>query len=240
MGPHLLAVAALAVVASAHTIFCQLEYDNKNYGVSYAIRTPSYDGPQTDVSSNYMACNGGSNPTTPSSKIIQVKAGSDVKAIWRKTLDTKTARAGTDDVIDSSHKGPTIAYLRKVSDATQDSGVGDGWFKIQEDGLSSGKWGTENLISNAGEQTIHIPDCIEDGQYLLRAELIALHGASSPGGAQFYMECAQIEVTGGKASKKPATVSIPGAYKKNDPGVVINIYQNLNSYQVPGPDVFTC
>ncbi|KAH9900087.1 glycoside hydrolase family 61 protein [Xylariomycetidae sp. FL2044] len=235
-----LAVAGFAATASAHTIFCQLEYESKNYGVSYAIRTPSYDGPQSDVSSSYMACNGGSNPTTPSSNVIPVKAGGEVTAIWRKTLDTNTARPGTDDVLDSSHKGPTIAYLKKVTDATKDTGIGDGWFKVQQDGLAGGKWGTDNLISNGGKQVIKIPECLPDGQYLLRAELIALHGARSAGGAQFYMECAQIEVTGGSGAKTPATVSIPGAYKANDPGIQLDIYQGVTSYTVPGPDVFTC
>jgi hypothetical protein len=33
-------------------------------------------------------------------------------------------------------EGPTMAYLKKVSDATTDSGVGGGWFKIQESGLN--------------------------------------------------------------------------------------------------------
>lgn len=63
-----------------------------------------------------------------------------------------------------------------------------GWFKIAEDGLdSSGKWGVDRLIANGGVQTITIPACIAPGQYLLRGELIALHAASSSGGAQFYM-----------------------------------------------------
>ena len=63
-----------------------------------------------------------------------------------------------------------------------------GWFKIASDGLGSdGKWGVDRLISNGGVQTITIPQCIAPGQYLLRGELIALHGASSSGGAQFYM-----------------------------------------------------
>jgi len=63
-----------------------------------------------------------------------------------------------------------------------------GWFKIADDGLdSSGKWGVDRLIANGGVQTITIPQCIAPGQYLLRGELIALHSASSQGGAQFYM-----------------------------------------------------
>jgi hypothetical protein len=53
------------------------------------------------------------------------------------------------------------------------------------------------------------------------------------------MECAQINITGGSGSKSPATVSIPGAYKATDPGILINIYQTLSSYTIPGPAPFS-
>lgn len=95
--------------------------------------------------------------------------------------------AGANDVMDPGHKGPVMAYLKKVSDATKDSGVGNGWFKIQEEGFSNGKWGTDTVINSGGNQQIKIPDCIEDGQYLLRAEMVALHGARSTNGAQLYV-----------------------------------------------------
>jgi hypothetical protein len=38
---------------------------------------------------------------------------------------------------------------------------------------------TEVQIANDGYQAITIPTCIENGQYLLRAELIALHAGES-------------------------------------------------------------
>lgn len=60
-------------------------------------------------------------------------------------------------------------------------------FKIQQDGLSGGVWGTSKVIENGGLHSIKIPDCIADGQYLLRAEMIALHAAGSSGGAQLYV-----------------------------------------------------
>lgn len=84
-GITLLAAAASASVASAHTIFVQLDAGGKTYPVSHAIRTPTYDGPITDVSSNDLACNGGPNPTTPSNEIITVTAGSTVKAVCMET-----------------------------------------------------------------------------------------------------------------------------------------------------------
>ncbi|KAI1427733.1 glycosyl hydrolase family 61-domain-containing protein [Xylaria sp. FL1777] len=226
-------VAAAVSVASAHTIFLQLDSNP----ISYGIRTPSYDGPITNVASNDVACNGGPNPTTPSDKIINVKAGSTVNAIWRHTLTS-----GSNDVMDPSHLGPTIAYLKKVTDATKDVGYGGGWFKIQEDGYTNGVWGTSKVINNAGIHAIKIPDCLADGQYLLRAEMIALHGAGSPQGAQLYMECAQINISGGSAKVSPATYSLPGIYKATDPGLLINIYQMTaaSTYTIPGPSLFTC
>jgi hypothetical protein len=113
-------------------------------------------------------------------------------------------------------------------------------------------------------QTITIPACIAPGQYLLRGELIALHSASNAKGAQFYMECAQINIQGASASKTPATVSLPGAYSANDKGknscfshlgvlqwtegfanvwvigILYNLYSGQKTYTAPGPSVFSC
>lgn len=172
---------------------------------------PSYNGPIEDVTSDSIVCNGPPNPTSPSDKVITVEAGSTVTAIWRYMLDT--TGSAPNDIMDSSHKGPTMAYLKKVDNAVTDSGVGDGWFKIQEDGLSGGVWGTEKIINGEGRHDVQIPECIEEGQYLLRVEMLALHGAGNYPGAQFYMECAQINVVGGSGAKSPSTVSFPGAYK---------------------------
>lgn len=59
-------------------------------------------------------------------------------------------------------------------------------------------------------------------RYLLRAELIALHGAANYPGAQLYMECAQLSVSGG-GSANPPTVNFPGAYKGSDPGIKFQV-----------------
>jgi len=237
-----LVLSALSGVALSHTIFVQLESGGTLNPISYGIRDPSYDGPIQDVTSDDLACNGGPDPTTASSDIINVVAGSTVQATWRHTL-TSTAANDATYVIDPSHKGPVIAYMKKVTDATTDVGYGTGWFKVSEAGLTdvaTQDWATTDLIAAAGVQDIPIPACIEDGQYLLRAEIIALHAANSEGGAQFYMECAQINVSGGSGAKTPATVSLPGAYSATDPGILINIYETLPSYTVPGPTPFTC
>ena len=208
----LLTPLVVASAASAHTIFSSIEVDGTNYGVGNGVRVPSYNGPIEDVTSDSIACNGPPNPTSPTDLVIDVQAGDTVTAVWRYMLST--TGSAPNDIMDSSHKGPTAAYLKKVDNAATASGAGDGWFKIQQDGLdSSGVWGTERIINGQGRHDITIPDCIEPGHYLLRAEMLALHAAGSYPGAQFYQECAQINVIGGSGNKSPSTVSLPGAYK---------------------------
>jgi cellulase len=61
------------------------------------------------------------------------------------------------------------------------------------------------------------------------------------------MECAQIRVTGSGTNQGSNTVSFPGAYKANDPGIQVNIYDTKGqpymggkAYQIPGPAPITC
>lgn len=61
------------------------------------------------------------------------------------------------------------------------------------------------------------------------------------------MECAQIRVTGSGSSKGSNLVSFPGAYKANDPGILVNIYDNSGNpymggkqYTIPGPAPLQC
>ena len=50
------------------------------------------------------------------------------------------------------------------------------------------------------------------------------------------MECAQISISGGTGTAKPTTYSIPGIYKGNDPGLLIDIYSMKPNaqYIIPG------
>ena len=43
-------------------------------------------------------------------------------------------------------------------------------------------------------------------------ENIAVHAASTYGGAQFYLSCGQVEITGGGNGTPGPLVSIPGVY----------------------------
>ncbi|RYO80683.1 hypothetical protein DL764_009867 [Monosporascus ibericus] len=70
--------------------------------------------------------------------------------------------------------------------------------------------------------------------------MIALHIASSPQGAQLYMECAQINISGGKATTTPQTHSIPGIYMAISPYLSRDPLEPTRSceYTIPGPNVF--
>jgi lytic cellulose monooxygenase (C1-hydroxylating) len=98
-------------------------------------------------------------------------------------------------------------------------------------------WGTDVLNAACGKYNVTIPKDIAPGNYLLRAEVIALHVAGSVGGAQFYMSCFQLSVTG-SGTASPATVKLPGAYSATDPGILFNLYGSYTTYTVPGPTVY--
>ncbi len=80
--------------------------------------------------------------------------------------------------------------MTKVMDATTVDGSTP-WFMIFENGYdpNTGNWGNDIINEGCGKQQLKIPADIANGDYLLRAETIALHAAGQPGGAQFYMSC---------------------------------------------------
>lgn len=62
------------------------------------------------------------------------------------------------------------------------------WFKIDEAGLQSpgspGTWASDVLVGTEKQYTVTLPTDLTDGDYVLRHEIIALHGAGEMGGAQ--------------------------------------------------------
>ncbi|KAG8984141.1 hypothetical protein FRB90_005541 [Tulasnella sp. 427] len=119
--------------------------------------------------------------------------------------------------------------------------TGNVWIKIAEDGYNPNRsipWAEENIHS-VGTYTFTIPASLANGEYLLRHEILGLHVASQVNGAQFYPTCIQIKLTGG-GSATPTGVALPGAYKTNDPGILMQLYtvtpQNP-AYVIPGGPV---
>ncbi|EWC46811.1 hypothetical protein DRE_04056 [Drechslerella stenobrocha 248] len=240
----LAAVVALAGSASAHTVFQRLWVNGVTPGQNVGIRVPLYDGPITDVSHNGIICNGaGINPMRqpPPGAIIDVPISSTLTMEWHHGTEGPNPLDSSDPV-DPTHKGPIMVYLAKVDDALTPTVTGLKWFKIYEDGLdvATNTWAVDKFVAAKGYVDFKLPSCIPPGNYLLRGELLALHGASGTGGAQFYMSCAQINVIGG-GNANPPTVNFPGAYSATDPGILVNIYYPpLSTYVIPGPRPFTC
>lgn len=127
------------------------------------------------------------------------------------------------------HPGPVQVYMAQVpagQDAAKWSGEGNVWFKIQGDPPTVTDKGLQWPHAGNMQKTVDfkLPASLPAAAYLLRVEQIALHGAGSDGGAQIYIQCAQVKVTGnGNGSPRPK-VAFPGAYKTADPGIKIQIY----------------
>ncbi|KAF2645727.1 hypothetical protein P280DRAFT_532065 [Massarina eburnea CBS 473.64] len=232
----LAALSALSSTVAGHATWQQLWVNGEDLE-STCVRLPASNNPITDVTSNDLRCNAGSAAAASN---CAVKAGDTVTI----EMHQHNSRGCTEEAIGGAHYGPVLAYMSKVDDAATADGSSS-WFKVYQDtwgkasSTSQGSddfWGTKDLNTNCGTMDFTIPSDLAAGDYLLRSEAIALHSASGVGGAQFYMSCYQLTVTG-DGSATPAGVSFPGAYDAADAGIQINIYQQLSTYVAPGPTV---
>jgi len=190
----------------------------------------SFNNPIRDVTSNGMSCGFLPEAASQSPQTCDAPAQSSITLQWNNY-----GNFSGDNVIDLSHKGPIMVYMAPLNS----SGQGPVWFKIYEDGLdpSTQEWATHGLLRNKGRLTINLPKNIPSVKYLIRTEVIALQGASRVGGAEFYVNCAQIDYTGGSGKIMPSGVRFPGAYNATDPGILLDLYLEPTSYEIPGPRV---
>nr|OQO18718.1 hypothetical protein B0A51_12392 [Rachicladosporium sp. CCFEE 5018] len=230
--------AALAVrEVAAHATFQDLWVNGVDQR-QQCVRLPQSNSPLQDVTSNNIRCN--ANIGAVSGRCA-VAAGDTVSIEMHQQGGDRGCGS---EAIGGAHYGPVHAYLSKVSDARTADGS-SGFFKIFANTWAPAKagaadndyWGTKELNNCCGKMDVTIPSDIPAGDYLLRAEVIALHVASGLNGAQFYVSCYQITVSGG-GSASPATVTFPGAYKNTDPGIYIDIHNSISTYIDPGPTVY--
>ncbi|RDB26589.1 putative endo-beta-1,4-glucanase D [Hypsizygus marmoreus] len=220
----LTALCVAVTQVKAHYTFPSLVVNGKTTAAWANVRqTNNYNSrsPVTDVKSADFRCY--TSQTGATATTIDVAAGSQLGIVSDGTI---------------YHPGPVNVYMAKApSTAAGWSGDGAVWFKVHEvgavtDGGSSINW----PAYNAPSVTFTLPKSLPSGQYLVRIESIALHSASTFGGAQFYISCGQINVTGGGSGKPGPLVSIPGVYTGNEPGILINIYYPVpKTYTNPGP-----
>ncbi|KAJ6259131.1 Endoglucanase-4 [Drechslerella dactyloides] len=216
---------SLPVSVLAHQNLHQFWVNGVSPGYEVGIRMPPSNNPVTDVNSNDIACNvNGSNGANVA--VVNANAGDTIQVQW--------------DV--SSHPGPIVHSLfGPVSSAKTATGIG-AWFKIQELDYANNLWANQVLEANAGKFTFTLPRNLASGEYLLRSEMLALHGAQTLGGAQFYIGCMQLKITGPGGNCSPK-YNLPGAYKAADNNIYIpDFYYGFvpSTYSAPGPAVATC
>lgn len=154
-----------------------------------------------------------------------------------------------------SHNGPIQSYLARCD--SSNTNASDGCASVDkmklefskiddsapvflnESGGPPGSWATEILIANNNSWLIEVPRGLRPGPYVLRHEIIALHYANATNGAQNYPQCFNLWVAEGSANSTEITNAMgtlaTDMYHENDPGILIDIYQNMTTYKIPGP-----
>jgi Auxiliary Activity family 9 (formerly GH61) len=98
------------------------------------------------------------------------------------------------------------------------------WSIFQEKDLliNTDKWANQIASDNSDSYKIQIPSDIKSGTYILRTELIAMHGNMAElknnglrGQIQIYPHCFNLDIIS-SGSAMPDGVNFPGAYKPND------------------------
>ncbi|EXJ94430.1 endoglucanase [Capronia coronata CBS 617.96] len=178
----------------------------------------------SDYTSPDIICHKGA---TPGGAYVSVAAGDTVELQWT--------------VWPESHKGPMLDYLASCGDDCTTVDKTKLLFnKIDESGLIDGStppghWASDDMIANNNSWVVTIPSSIAPGKYVLRHETIALHVAKDVNSAQNYPQCINLEVTGSGSNSLSTGTLGTDLYTAQDPGILINIYQVLTSYIIPGP-----
>ncbi|KAI1095951.1 glycoside hydrolase family 61 protein [Rostrohypoxylon terebratum] len=167
----------------------------------------------------------------PGSLTTTVKAGAKVTFQWG------TAAGGA-----WPHPyGPIIDYIARCDgDCSKADKTKLKWVKIQASGIDAAtqQWASAKLIAENNSWTTTIPASIAPGNYVLRHEIIALHGGGSLNGAQNYPQCFNIAITGSGTAKPEGTLGT-ALYKNTDPGIHFSPYGSITDYPMPGPALFT-
>ncbi|TLD31626.1 hypothetical protein PspLS_02959 [Pyricularia sp. CBS 133598] len=236
--------AFLAALGSAGTV---LAHGHVDYIIVEGVQYPGYDVTKypwqsqqptvvgwsaTNTDNGFVEPNNFGSPdiichrgAQPAKGHARVKAGDRILLQW--------------DTWPESHHGPVIDYLARCSGncETVDK-TSLRFFKIGAgtyiSGSPPGYWASDELIKNGFSWVVQIPASIAPGNYVLRHEIIALHGAPNANGAQAYPQCFNLEITG-SGSTQPAGVAGTSLYRANDPGILFQLYQAPISYRVPGP-----
>ena len=223
-------IGILTHTVTSHTYLSSIYLNNAALPDGDCVRphpATGFDSPISLVTSADMTCGFLPAANNPANRRCPIAAGATIGLQWHHQ-----SSAPSDDIVDPSHVGPIIVYLAKSN-----TGAGNVWFKIYEDGYANGKWAVDRLLANGGRVDVRIPSDIAPGSYLLRGELIALHGAYAVNGVQPYVGCVELTISG-SGTANPAGVAFPGYYTNQDPGMLFDLYKPYTSYPIPGPALY--
>lgn len=215
---------ALNQGAYSEDIKCQYYHTTNKHPDNGFVDATAYDN--QDITCHKSA--------TPGQAYIPVTAGEAIDIQWTAWPE--------------SHHGPVISSLARCNgDCTTVSKSNLDFFTIDTAGLIEaepvpGTWASDQLIANNNTWTLTVPASLAPGNFVLRHEIIALHGAGTEGGAQNYPQCVNIQVEG-SGSLMPCNEGAdcrhgPEMYEAGDAGITVNIYATLEEYVMPGAAVW--
>ncbi|TEY36659.1 hypothetical protein BOTCAL_0544g00020 [Botryotinia calthae] len=220
-------VASFLTAVTAHQNFHQFWVNGVSPGYQVSIRMPPSNSPVLDVASDNITCNVNGNVVPSGVNTTAANEGDAITVQWDS----------------STHPGPIQHYLfGPVDDASMATGIGS-WFKIDEYIEVNGTWASNLMDAGNMSYTFNLPTGMASGEYLLRSEMLALHSAQTVGGAQWYIGCAQLSITGTSGDSCGPSIELPGDYNATDPSIYIpDIYYgfDISTYTPPGGAVATC
>jgi hypothetical protein len=217
----------------AHWNYDRIIVNGNIIGLPYqhVRKTNNSNTPLQNVNSTDMRCNSGaSSGIALKTQTYGVAAGDMLGFAIKDTF---------------GHPGPQQVYISKAPGLAAEYEGDRDWTKIysltyslnSSDGASDGllKWATHN----ARTFNFRLPVELPAGEYLLRAEGLALHAAHKANNAQFYVACAQINVTGSGKGMLGLGIRFPGGYRWNSTGVLIpEFWSKIKNYTAPGPKLW--
>ncbi|KEY71338.1 hypothetical protein S7711_05929 [Stachybotrys chartarum IBT 7711] len=268
MKSSIISLMSLALIpgASAHYFFGRLILDGKITNTWEYVRQISPEpsiadpstailAPNTRIESPDLRCGRNASMLRAPVKTATVAAGDRVGFLVGE-VDVPIPNLNDEYMY---HPGFASAWLSKAPDGDLDAYQGDGdWFKIfsftlpteQSRDWTSAEWRPRRdmfrslwgtyLLDTAN---FTIPATTPPGNYLLRFE----HVFPNEVDAQFFVNCAQIEITNSGTVGSPApTVKIPGVYTRGQPDVYFSTYTlaldnnfDISSFEAPAPAVWS-
>ncbi|KIJ24777.1 lytic polysaccharide monooxygenase [Sphaerobolus stellatus SS14] len=235
-------VANLVPLVMGHGWVAQLVIDGKSYpgndpfipqnAVPSPIRLVNSSDPVRGAQNPFMGCG---LQAKPAALIADANPGSKVDFHWLTDIPDK---------LWIHMIGPAITYMAKCDTSCDTFNSNNAkWFKVDQQAQPNPRnlshWIAED-VHNGAPVTVTLPKNVAPGGYLLRHELIGLHSPLPGGlGPEYYPSCSQINIaSNSNPTVNPSqTVSFPGAYTGNEPGITLNVFVNPNikPYDFPGP-----